>query len=340
VRPSRKPARKKARRARGAKRRARQRARVSLSRAPVAASSLFPAASSWRAREPQTLSPAFRRTAELLAFHGAIASAAELTPINYKAAVMRFQEQADLLVDGVAGPNTRWAMQRQWVLAQPQLALVRCPATVLAGVDGFASLMLRADAAERYESLRKEVESAGGVITTAGGVRNLTEPANQHRSAKSMHYPGLAFDVALTSGFFKPRTDNFVVTRGATSYWNVWCRATNGEPRTLQAVSWKSWNSGVDVLTDVGGRFVDFTLLARRHGFHPIAPRQAFLRPAERHYLSAEWWHFQANDLLVPEFSQLGIELLRIAGYTETRIREANPDLWASQRATFALDWN
>lgn len=278
--------------------------------------------------------------AELLAFHGVIASAAELTPISYKAAVMRFQEQADLLVDGIAGPNTRWALQRKWVLAQPQLALVRCPATMIPGVDGFASLILRADAAERYEALRREVESLGGAITTAGGLRNLTEAANQHRSAKSMHYPGLAFDVALTSGFFKPRTDNFVVTRGATSYWNVWCRASGGEPRTLQAVSWKSWNSGVDLLTEVSGRFVDLTLRARRHGFHPIAPRQAFLRAESRHYLSAEWWHFQANDLLVPEFSQLGIELLRIAGYTEGRIRETNPDLWASQRATFAADWN
>lgn len=308
--------------------------------APVAASALFPTASAWRAREPQTLSPAFRRMGELLAIHGVIGSAAELTPINYKAAVMRFQEQADLLVDGIAGPSTRWALQRQWVLAQPQLALVRCPATLLPGVDGFASLMLREDAAERYEALRQEVESLGGVITTAGGARNLTEPANQHRSAKSMHYPGLAFDIALTSAFFKPRSDNFVVTRGATSFWNVWCRATQGEARTLQAVSWKSWNSGVDVLTEVNGRFLDFTLLARRHGFHPIAPRQAFLRAENRHYLSAEWWHFQANDLLVPEFSQLGIELLRVVGCTETRIREANPDLWASQRATFALDWN
>lgn len=278
--------------------------------------------------------------ADLLAFHGVIASATELTPINYKAVVMRFQEQADLLVDGVAGPNTRWALQRKWVLAQPQLALVRCPATVIPRVDGFANLTLRADAAARYEALRKELERLGGVITTAGGLRTLAEPANQHRSAKSMHYPGLAFDVALTSGFFKPRTDNFVVTRGATSFWNVWCRATGGEPRTLQAVSWKSWNSGADLRTELSGRFVDFTLLARRHGFHPIAPRQAFLRPAERHYLSAEWWHFQANDLLVPEFSQLGIELLRIAGYTEGRIRDSNPDLWASQRATFAVDWN
>jgi hypothetical protein len=154
-----------------------------------------------------------------------------------------------------------------------------------------------------------------------------------------MHYTGLAFDLATTSGFFKPDSDPFVVTRGKDTYWEVWCRAPGGEQTELEAIYWEDWNSGTDLKKVVSGRFLNFSGLCRGHGFHPIGPRGSFVREADRKYLNAEWWHFQANDLLIPKLSQLGIEILGIEAYTPERIRTENDGLWTNRKSVFKLDW-
>lgn len=287
-----------------------------------------------------TSEPAYlERFGELLVFHRLINSPGQLTSENFTEAVIAFQAKEDILVDGVVGPETLWRLQKAWVIQAEKLLFVRCEADVVPGVDGFETLDLRADAAERYRALRREVTEGGGVITTAGGKRALTAGANANRSAKSMHYTGLAMDLATTSGFFKPDTDPFVVTRGEDTYWNVWCRGPGGEDRELEAIYWQSWNSGKDLKKDVAGTFLDFTDLCRKHGFHPIGPRSSFLRETDRKYLSAEWWHFQANDLLIPELSQLGIEMLMIDGYAPEHIQAANQGLWGNRKAVYGKDW-
>lgn len=280
-----------------------------------------------------------KRFGELLVFHRLLDNPEELTDGNFNDAVMEFQAKADILVDGIVGPETLWRLQEPWVLQAPKLIFVKCEADVVSGVDGYETLLLRADASEHYRALRQEVTELGGVITTAGGKRPLSAGSNANRSSKSMHYTGLALDLATTSGFFKPDTDPFVVTRGKDTYWNVWCRGPGGEQMELEAIYWQNWNSGKDLTKKVAGTFLDFTAACRKHGFHPIGPRSSFTRETNRKYLSAEWWHFQANHLLIPELSQFGIELLMIDSYTTNHIREENEGLWANRKAIFKKDW-
>jgi hypothetical protein len=279
------------------------------------------------------------RIGELLVFHRLIQSADALTEENFEDAVMAFQVKEDILVDGIVGPETLWRMQEPWALHNPRSMTVRCDADVVPGIDGFEVVDLRADAAECYKALRQEVRELGGTATSAGGIRSLSDGANANRSAKSMHYTGLAFDLATTSGFFKPETDPFVITRGSTSHWNIWCRAPGGDEMELDSIHWQTWNSGVDLEKPILGHFLNFTALCKKHGFHPIGPRIPFTRNTDRRYLSAEWWHFQANDLLIPKLSQLGIEMMMIEGYTPLRIRAENEGLWANRKAVFTLDW-
>ncbi len=278
--------------------------------------------------------------ANLLVFHKILARQSDLSKENLEEKIMRFQEKEDLLIDGVVGPETRWALHFPWVMQAPKHLFVRCEADVIEGIDGFDSIVLREDAAKNYRMLRNEVQDQGGVITSAGGRRHLSVGAGTHRSAKSMHYTGLAFDLSVTSGFFKPQTDPFVITKGDEAHWNVWCRAQGGQDLELSAIYWEHWNSGEDLKKTVAGKFINFTKLCITNGFHPIGPRAAFRRSSDRKYLSSEWWHFQANDLLVPKLSQFGIELLKIDGYTPASIQAENRNIWGNRKATFKVDWS
>jgi len=277
---------------------------------------------------------------ELLVFHRVINEPEELTENNFDEIVMEFQDRADILMDGDPDEETLWALQYPWALQAPKMLFERCEADLVPDYDGFDNLTLRSDAAERYRKLRRTVKDLSGVITTAGGKRPLSAQANASRSAKSMHYPGLAFDLSTTSGFFKPEVDPYVITRGdEANYWIVWCRAHGGQDMEFEAVYWKNWNSGVDLKTIVQDKFINFTELCIEHGFYPIKPRQAFLRQQNRKYLSSEWWHFQANDLLIPNLSQFGIELLKIEDYTRDYIISANENIWSNRKVIFKKSW-
>ena len=281
-----------------------------------------------------------RRLGELLVFHEIIRAPEELTSANLKELVTTFQEKKDLFADGVPGRDTLWALQSPWVASLPKQRLVVCDADVApAHPEGSSKTKLRADAAERYVSLRNEVRQAGGLVTSDGGLRELTANVNQNRSPTSMHYTGLAFDLHTESGFFKPDQDQFVITRGQQTFWNVWCRATNGQQKELNAVHWKNSSSGVDLVKTVSGQFIDFTETCLRHGFHPIGARTPFTRPHNRVYLSAEWWHFQCNDLLIPDLSQFGIELQKIENYTPHFIESKSAAVWSHRRVIYKQNW-
>ena len=281
-----------------------------------------------------------RRLGELLVFHEILETPEELTSANLKQVVTTFQEKKNLFVDGDPGRHTLWALQSPWVATLPKQSLIDCDADVAPGYEeGLSKTRLRADVADRFKSLRSEIHQAGGLVTSDGGLRELTAEVNQNRSPTSMHYTGLAFDLYTESGFFKPNQDPFVITRGQDTFWNVWCRASNGEQKELKAVHWADWNSGVDLIKTVSGRFVNFTETCLRHGFHPIGPRTAFTRPNNRKYLSAEWWHFQCNELLIPNLSQFGIELQKIKGYTPAFIESKSADIWDNRRVIFRQNW-
>jgi len=278
------------------------------------------------------------RLAELLVFHHIIDRPEELGD-NYQEKILAFQEKVDIMVDGNPRWETLWQLQFPWVQQAPRLALVKCEADKVAGSRGQDHLWLRQDAADRYNALRKEVRERGGLFTTDGGLRPLSERKRADRLALSMHYVGLSFDLASDSGFLNPDTDPFVITMGGNCYWEVWCRVDSGPERKLNIVYWDDINSSIDRTKVVQGKFINFTEICTRYGFHPIRPRMIFTRSTDRKYIGCEWWHFQANDLLIPGLSQFGIELLRIEGYTPEIIRSTNEDIWERKMAIYGDEW-
>jgi hypothetical protein len=280
-----------------------------------------------------------KRMGELLAYHQILERPEELTDENYSEKVMAFQEKVDIMVDGNPRGETLWQLQFPWLQGVPRLALEECEADRVPGSQGTDRFRLRQDAAERYRALRAEVKAQGGVITVDKGLRPLTERRSVDRSVTSMHYLGLAFDLAADTGFFKPDTDTYVVNLGGNGYWEVWCRSSKAEEIKLNAVYWDDVNSGVDRTTVVQGKFINFTELCAQFGFYSIRPRMSFTRTRNRLYKGCEWWHFQANNLLIPNLSQFGIELLRIEGNSPESIRSNNEDLWCRKQAIFQADW-
>lgn len=275
---------------------------------------------------------------ELLAFHGVISGVSQLTQANLKTHVTTFQKKKGLFADGDPGQNTLWALQKPFYGAKPKLGIEKIV------VDPFSipHIRLRSDAAALCREIKSAMDDVGARLTSDGGIRSLDDGANAHRSAKSMHYPGLAFDVAIQSGFWKPDTDPFVVVKNTSDspYWVVYARAQGGSEMTLQATYGSGGWDKLKVQTKtVKGKFINFTELCRAHGFYPIGPRPLFLQPKDKQYLSSEWWHFQANDLLTPKISQFGIELLRLEGVTESRIQDENEAAWENRLSIFGSNW-
>jgi len=279
--------------------------------------------------------------AYLLEYNRVVSQQQEVNESNLPIIIEAFQQQEGLYVDGIIGPETLWKLQYRWANDdEKQLMLVKCVADPIAG--GYSNLVLREDAAKLYNIIREQVLQLGGKISTSGGLRQLNVAANAHQSALSMHYPGLAFDVNINDGFFKPEKDTFVIEKTADPngpYWRVWCRADGGEQQEINAVYWNSWTSRTDLTKRIEGKFIDFTSLCRQNGFHPIGPRGAFLNGPNRAYLSAEWWHFQANDLLFRDISQFGTELMRINTYAEVSIKAVNSALWSNAKQIFGKVW-
>jgi hypothetical protein len=285
---------------------------------------------------------------ECLVFHKIIGKTSDLTPANFKANIRAFQSaHGGLLADGELGELTAWALQAQRAEAGPQLASVPVPVDSVPGGDASVPLNLRADAAAAANTLFAAIRAKGGIVTSAGGFRALSVKPNAHQSARSMHYPGLAFDLAVTTGSFNPDKDPFVIERSGTTsgpgYWRVWVRAPGGDERTVKATIHSGAWANIKVTTKtVTGKFLSFTDLAKAHGFQPIGPRSGYLAPTQKAYMSSEWWHFQYEAALIPNFSQLGIEMLRVGGgsYTANGIAAANPPLWEERRAMFKQRWN
>ncbi|MCP4563128.1 MAG: hypothetical protein GY873_19840 [Bosea sp.] len=281
-----------------------------------------------------------------LVFHGIIDSMSELTTQNFKSKITAFQLQhGGLLADGDPGGLTLWALQEPMLKNAANLKSISVKTDKAPGSGGFLKMSLREDAAAAFEKLAADVRAAGAIVTSAGGFRPLEVVANAHQSARSMHYPGLAFDLATDkgSGGFAPDTDAYVLEwlGGAARRWTVWARATQGQSMTINATFHK-WapNNAVTVHSKiVSGDFINLTEIAGSHGFKPIGARSGYMQPTDKQYMSAEWWHFQYERALVRDFSLLGIEMLKIAGFTPNAIQTKNPALWDERRAIFGDKW-
>lgn len=277
---------------------------------------------------------------DCLTYHQIIGAPTEVTTRNLAHRIMDFQANAGLRVDGICGPQTLWALQFPIVMEHPKLPLVTCKADYVQGIDGFESLGLRQDAANAYQAIHRNIISQGGVITTSGGLRSLSTEVNSHRSATSLHYTGLAFDLAVSSGSFEPDSDPFVISRhpDRERYWDVWCRAGEGSPISIEAIHHSGpWARITIRRKNIQGLFIDFSQACIDEGFFPISPRKGYLN--RRMYMSSEWWHFQYESPLIENFSQFGIELLRIEGYTPSYIQEQSSNVWSNRKAIFGQNW-
>jgi len=243
-------------------------------------------------------------------------------------AVKAFQACQGLKVDGLVGNGTIGKLnellkekgldlvgedEQEEVLVPPaeKLSWERCPADKFPGRDGYTRVTLRSDAAEAYNALYEEVHSLGGIITSAGGRRGLASKAGAARSKKSMHYTGLAFDMALPTGMKDPAVDPYVIEDIGGRRWRVWMRCEEGEEKTIEG-TYITRRAGKTVIhkKEVTDKFVDFTALALKHGFHSIRARSSFFRGGS--YGGAEWWHFQYERALTEGVSKFGEELLKV----------------------------
>ena len=244
-------------------------------------------------------------------------------------AVKAFQEVQGLKVDGLVGRGTIASLNKllkttghdligedeqnelEELPPAEKLSWVKCPADKFPGRAGYTRVTLRSDAAEAYNELYKEVKELGGYITSAGGRRGLASKSGAARSKKSFHYTGLAFDMALPTGMYKPEEDPYVIEDIGDRRWRVWMRCDNGEEMELEGTYVTRSGRKTKLKTKkVAGKFVDFTALALKHGFHSIRARRSFFNGGS--YGGSEWWHFQYERALTKGESKFGEELLKV----------------------------
>ena len=283
--------------------------------------------------------------------------------------VAHFQKDHNLLADGIAGPITLKIFNS---LVKPEFQIelevhevpnsvapttlipwVTVGADVVSGSGGYQTLTLRSDAAEAYRNLATDVHSLGGKITTAGGRRALSSGSSPARSKMSMHYTGLAFDLATDTGMLHPDRDPFLIERdGTTRYWKVWCRSSLDEA-TLTAkckelgiaggklklnvykVSWDSNKKMIVKQVPMQICVFSFTELAAKYGWGRIPGKVLFF--SGNSYDSAEWWHFQWTTKLLPHVSKFGEELLKVYS-----LAQAQKFLYWTEvkNAVFGEGWN
>lgn len=241
-------------------------------------------------------------------------------------AVIAFQISCSILADGIAGPLTikkyndrlftKANVTQYDVLkivdkpapifsSSPQLKLKKVPADKYK--DGYDSFWMREDVALRYMDVYNEVHALGGIITSAGALRGLSDAGGPSRSQCSFHYVGRALDMALPSAMQNPKTDPYVVTRNKDDgKWTVWCKTENP---SISIVTLDGYVHD-HTIVQVSGRFINMTKIFNRHGFKNIGPRKAFF--TKNLYTSAEWWHSQDETSLVSGIDTFGDELLKI----------------------------
>lgn len=242
--------------------------------------------------------------------------------------VEKFQEANDLFTDGIVGKGTLKVMNEQLPVRyqfqidgepDPEETFMKLPwtkvqADQIEGSEGYSYFRLRKDAAEAYNAFRSDVLSLGGVITSAGAKRSLSDSKpTASRSLKSLHYTGLAFDMALDSAMNNPKKERLVVEEVGDRNWEVWCRTEN-ENVPVRKIEAYTYNNTKIIVED---RFFSITELARKHGFEGIKCRRSFKSGGS--YLGAEWWHFQYEKALEPGVSTFGGELLKMYSLAEVK---------------------
>jgi len=240
-------------------------------------------------------------------------------------AVERFQVCRGLYADGIVGAMTWAALQGATLDAattdppepSERLALVRVPVADPPG--GYSRVRLRADATAAAGLVMADLLALGAHPTSSGGTRSLKAKVSANRSATSLHYLAIAWDLWVGGAMGNPKRDPYVVTRDGDRLWRVWARAEHGRKERLLAV-----RAGAPEIY-VTDHFVDLTEIMRRHGWERIRSRpQSWDDIAKNRGLhgGTEWWHFQWEDGLRTGTS-FGDELLRV--YSRSQLSGTPP---------------
>ena len=253
-------------------------------------------------------------------------------------ALEKFQKSKKISVDGLCGPSTlqeiNEALQESGQetmkipgtpAREPEepdklLGWVACPADKIQNRGGYNRVTLRSDAASSYKELREEVLALGGVLTSAGGRRGLGSKAGPARSKKSMHYVGLALDLALPTGMQNPSKDPYLIEMDDDRYWRVWCKTDNPDvPEVTIRATHATRKKGKSVIRfeEIKCRAFDLTELFKKHGWERIRARRSFFKGGA--YGGSEWWHFQYEKALEPGVSKFGDELLKVYSLSQAK---------------------
>ena len=284
-------------------------------------------------------------------------------------AVEAFQSYVGLWADGLFGKGS----VREWnalittkgidthyqfgvaVVADPveasgdKLSWVKCPADPQqlsnGKTHGYGSTTLRSDTAKAYKALYDDVHAHGGILTSAGGKRNLASGAGPARSKKSFHYTGRAFDMATYSAMQNPDKDPILTVRVEdTRKFTVWCKVLDDKAPlaaqvpvvTLRCAYVKHLGKRKTQLAyrEWTGQAFNFTEMAANLGFEPISGRRSFFSGGD--FMGSEWWHMQWTKGLIKGESTFGEELLKV--YTLAECKQFI--YWDEAKdAVFGVDW-
>ncbi len=276
-----------------------------------------------------------------------------------EAAVLSFQEDQGLLVDGIVGAETMAALQEAYARRHGELVAVgdlavietvpdsrrsltmftlqREPAHVYG--EGYGIVNLRSDVADAYRKVYDIVDAHGAMMTSSGGIRSLHATVSAARSHTSMHYLGRAFDLYIYSGMIGAQDAPYAVTKTEEDRrYRVYARCDTGratqtdlhQATTLTKVVTYQNREGNQECTGV---FLDLTALLHDHGFKSIRARPRFEDGGS--LLGAEWWHFQYEEGLIPGVSTFGQELMRL--YAVSTLEGTPP--WRHRDKVFGEDW-
>lgn len=248
-----------------------------------------------------------------------------------QSAVIAFQSKAGLHSDGIVGNITYEAMIKAAKnisfqnTSKMKLKTIQCDRYS----SGYSKITLREDAADSISTIRTILNESGAILTSSGGMRELSALSNSNRSMTSFHYCGLANDLYIYSGMVNPLADPYVITKSQNhGFWTVFARSKEGNQLSLDAYTYDHRT------INVNDKFINLTKLFNENGWSEIPARPSFLNNGKS-ALAAEWWHFQYEKPLRINESTFGGELLRI--YDKSKLEKTS--LWKYKDYLFGKEW-
>lgn len=275
----------------------------------------------------------FTELSVLLQLNGSLPVGTSVGRDTFRDAVRDFQKAHGLGTDGIPGADTLWVMNAPRLAAGP-MGTVKVAAEKVDGSGGYTNFTVRADVAGSYDAFHKDLLAAKACLTSAGALRPLNAEVSTGRSATSLHYSGLALDLATDTGMsWSARKAWKYLVAADGDRWRVYVDAPSAPKQAVAAVIWENGKTRTQMIE---GTYLDLTATAKKYGFEVIGPRSSF----PESYMSAEWWHLQFTGGLVPGLSLFGVELRKL--YTEKDLAPTPPWQWKKNlyyRRTSGKGW-